>query len=145
MTLHLIKLCVGADSIDDLRQWQAERLAERRRRGEEPVLKHTTRQMPKRRPELIDGGSLYWVIRGEVLVRQAILDLRPSHGEDGIERCDICLEPELVRVEPRPRGPFQGWRYLAGREAPADLGAGPAGALDMPDGLRRELYALGLV
>lgn len=145
MTLHLIKLCVGADSVADLRGWQADRLADKKRRGEELLLKHTTRQMPKRRDEIVGRGSLYWVIKGWIACRQSVVDLRAFVDGDGIERCDICLAPETVQVEPRPRGPFQGWRYLEPKDAPRDLGALGAGLDEMPEEMRRELRALGVL
>jgi hypothetical protein len=145
MPLHLIKLCVGAESIEDLASWQKKRLAERKRRGEEVILKHVTRQMPKRRDDVIDGGSLYWVIKGWILVRQRIIDLRPTVDGEGIPRCEICYDAELVKVEPRPRGPFQGWRYFLPKEVPPDLGDLPQGIAEMPEGLRRELLQLGVL
>jgi hypothetical protein len=139
MAMHLIKLCVGALSIADLEEWIAERL---RCAGEQV---HTTRMMPKRREEVISGGSLFWVIKGELSCRQAILDLRPVRGADGISRCDILLSPLVVPVHPRPRGPFQGWRYFAPREAPPDLEAtGPADR-GLPVELQRELRVIGVL
>lgn len=143
MPLHLIKLCVGADSIEDLVSWQKERLAAKKRAGEELLLKHTTRQMPKRRDDVLDGGSLYWVIKGVLSCRQRIVDLRAFTDGEGIERCDICLDPETVRVIPRPRGPFQGWRYLEAKDAPPDLDL-KGGIAEMPDALRMELQRLGV-
>ena len=113
MPLHLIKLCVGADSIGDLEEWIGERLAEMRRAGEPPEQRHTTRMQPKRVEELLDGGSLYWVIRGQLSARQALLGIRPFKDADGIGRCHLVLEPAVVPVQPRPCRPFQGWRYLA--------------------------------
>jgi hypothetical protein len=145
MPLHLIKLCVGAMSLEDLAEWQASRLADRRRRRLPPVLVHETRQMPKRRDDVLDGGSLYWVIKGLILVRQRIVDLQATVDREGVPRCDICLDPELVKVEPRPRGPFQGWRYFEARESPPDLASLPAGIADMPETLRRELVLLGVL
>ncbi len=85
------------------------------------MLVHTTRQMPRRRDEIVDGGSIYWVITGVVSVRQRILDLKAVTGEDGIERCDIVLDRRLVATQRFPRRPFQGWRYLAADDAPRDL------------------------
>jgi len=139
MALNLIKLCVGAESIADLEGWIALRL---RMSGEQI---HTTRMMPKSRDEILAGGSLYWVIKGIVSCRQRILDLRGRRDEDGISRCDIVLDPKLVTVDPRPRGPFQGWRYLSAADAPPDLaGAGTPDA-DMPLELQQQLRAMGLV
>lgn len=143
--LHLIKLCVGADSAEDLRAWQAERIAERAARGEDPRPVHVTRMWPKRAAEIAGSGSLYWVIRGMVLVRQKIAALEERTGEDGIRRCAIVLEPPLVAVEPRPKGPFQGWRYLAAKDAPRDLASGTGAAPgEMPESLRRALADLGV-
>jgi hypothetical protein len=144
MPLHLIKLCVGAESIRDLEEWIAEKLAEKRARGEPVEQFHTTRMVPTRTDELLDGGSLYWVIKGEIACRQNLVAIRPFVDGDGIRRCRLVMEPVVHRVEPRPRGPFQGWRYLAAREAPPDLGAG-ADAAALPDELRRELRTLGLL
>jgi hypothetical protein len=145
MPLHLIKLCVGATSIADLQGWVTERLAGMTARGETPEQWHTTRMVPKRLDELLDGGSLYWVIQGEVAVRQRLTAIRPFTDHDGIGRCRLVLEPTLVPVEPRPRRPFQGWRYLPTAEAPPDVAVGSSGLADLPDGLRRELRDLGLL
>ena len=124
-TLHLLKLCVGADGVEDLVAWQAERIAEARRGGRGPRPFHVTRMWPRRRGGAARGGSLYWVFKGMVLARQRILGLEPRRGEDGIERCAIRLDPEVVRTVPQPRRPFQGWRYLRAEDAPRDLiGAG---------------------
>ncbi|MBV8567528.1 MAG: DUF1489 family protein [Methylobacteriaceae bacterium] len=145
MALHLLKLCVGADSVRDLEEWIAERLAEKRRRGETPEHAHVTRMAPKRRDELIDGGSLYWVIKGQVAARQKLLDVRPFTDGDGIGRCRLVLEPVVVPVMPRPWRPFQGWRYLPGKEAPSDISAATGEIAQMPEILRRELRELGLL
>jgi len=147
MALHLIKLCVGADSIEDLASWQAERLKQRRRAGEKrPNLFHRTFQSPKRRAELLDGGSLYWVIKGIVQVRQPLLDITEGHKEDGTPCCLLILRNELIAVRPVPRRAFQGWRYLSAAEAPPDLKRGAAiGLSAMPPKLRKELADLGLL
>ncbi|SON56377.1 hypothetical protein HDIA_2836 [Hartmannibacter diazotrophicus] len=144
MTIHLIKLCVGAESVEDLQSWIDERMAVRRRDGRPIEQIHTTRMFPKRVSEILDGGSLYWVIKGLVLVRQPIADLRPVKGEDGISRCEIVLEPVLTRTAPQPRRPFQGWRYLTPKDAPRDIGL--VGVDDgMPEDMRRALGELGLI
>jgi hypothetical protein len=145
MALNLIKLCVGADSIQDLEDWIKEKLREKRKRREKPEHIHRTRMVPKRAEELTDGGSLYWVIRGEIMCRQVIKDVRPFVDKDGIGRCGIVLEPKPVLVEPRPYRAFQGWRYLAVKDAPPDLGKRDKGTAAMPDTLRRELRELGLM
>ncbi len=144
MALHLIKLCVGADSIEDLREWVSQRSLTAMAAGLEPHSVHTTRMIPKRMEELLDGGSLYWVIKGQLQARQKLLDIRSFTGGDGITRCDLVLGPEVIETSPAPKRPFQGWRYLKDEEAPRDLG-GSGLADDMPSDLRRELAELGLL
>lgn len=143
MALHLLKLCVGAESIADLEAWISERLRDTARfpRGHS----HITRMMPKRRADLIDGGSLYWVIKGEIAARQAVRDLEPFVNEAGIGRCRILLDATVVPVLPRPCAAFQGWRYLKPDDAPPDAASLGQDFSDMPDGLRRELRGLGLL
>lgn len=143
MPLHLLKLCVGAESIKDLEDWIVETLASRDARGLPAEQTHTTRMVPTRMDEIVDGGSLYWVIKGEVACRQRLTAIRPFVDADGIRRCQLVLEPKVHRVEPRPSRPFQGWRYLAAKDAPPDLAGGESAAL--PDALRRELRSLGLL
>jgi hypothetical protein len=143
--LHLIKLCVGCDSAKELEDWIRSRLKERKRRGLSREHIHRTRMVPKRADELLKGGSLYWVIRGEVICRQRLLDLRPYTDKEGIGRCQLVLEPKLVLVEPRPWRPFQGWRYLTDKDCPRDLNKAAPGANSMPEALRRELRELGLL
>ncbi len=146
MTLHLVKLCVGAVSIDDLAEWQAVRLEQARRGGGDASLFHTTFQTPKRQDELLAGGSLYWVIKGQIQVRQRLVGFAEGNKDDGSPCCLLLLDPELVPVRPVPRRAFQGWRYLTGEDAPPDLaGAGGRGLAAMPDELRRELAELGLI
>jgi hypothetical protein len=143
MALHLIKLCVGADSIADVKDWQDRVAARPRRKHGPPEPYHVTRMTPSRRDEILAGGSLYWVIRRVVQVRQKILDLAEVTGEDGIRRCAIVLEPKLRPTRPIPRKPFQGWRYLAADDAPPDLGARGVGGAELPEDLRRKLVELG--
>jgi hypothetical protein len=146
MPLHLIKLCVGCDSVRDLEDWIKTKLREKRKRGEKkPERIHVTRMVPKRADELLDGGSLYWVIRGEILCRERILGVRPFVDKDGIGRCGIVLDPKVVLVEPRPYRAFQGWRYLPAKDAPRDLDKVGRGAAALPEKLRRELRELGLM
>ena len=127
MPLHILKLCVGCDSIEDLEGWIAHRLKEARRAGRKPEHKHTTRMVPKRVEEILDGGSLYWVIRGNVQVRQRIIEIRPFVDKEGIWRCHLVLDPKTVPTEWQPRRAFQGWRYLKPEDAPRDLGDARAG------------------
>ncbi len=144
MALHLLKLCVGAESIADLEEWIAERLAAKKKRGEPLERVHTTRMTPKRAEELLDGGSLYWVIKGQIAARERLLDIRPFTDAEGIGRTDLVLDGNVTPVMPRPFRPFQGWRYLQGKDAPPDIGRASAVA-EMPETLRRELRELGLL
>ena len=148
MVLHLLKLCVGASSIEDLQDWIDMRLADKRAHGEAPEHEgttwHTTRMTPKRVDELLDGGSLYWVIKGNIQVRQRLVAIRPFTDGEGIHRCDLVLESRLVPTMWQPRRAFQGWRYLKADEAPPDLADG-AGANALPPKLRIELADLGLL
>ncbi len=144
MPLHLQKLCVGANSFEDLAEWIAETLADKAKRGLVVEQIHTTRMMPSRGEEILNGGSLYWVIKGVMCARQRILELRPIKDSEGISRCQIVLEPELIRTEPRPRRPFQGWRYLAVDDAPGDMDAATA-TTGLPPHLVIELRELGLL
>lgn len=146
MTLHLLKLCVGAPSIEDLAAWQKGRIAATKKAGGRPRVYHTTFQSPKRQSELLDGGSLYWVIKGLIQVRQRLVGFEEGAKEDGTRCCLLLLDPELVPVRPVPRRAFQGWRYLDAAEAPEDLaGVRTDGLASMPAKMRRELAELGLL
>jgi hypothetical protein len=142
VALHLIKLCVGADSVADLAAWQKKRLAERKRAGGPAEIRHVTRQTPKRGADLLDGGSLYWVVKGQIAVRQRILALKPV-TEDGVPHCAIVLDKDLVPTVRRAHRAFQGWRYFQPDDVPRDLKGGDM--KEMPDALRAELTALGLL
>ncbi len=135
MALHLIKLCVGVDRIEQLTAWGREE----RGKGRTPIVH--TRMTPKRLAELMDGGSLYWVIKGVVTCRQPIVDIRTL--EDGTQRsrCEIELAEDVIRTAPQRRGAFQGWRYYEGRDVTPDLQSWEAG--ELPPGLAEELRALG--
>ncbi len=145
MSLNLIKLCVGCDSVEDQEEWIAFKLDERSRAGVPPEHYHTTRMVPTRAAEIVDGGSLYWVIKGSVQCRQRITEIRPFTDADGIGRCHLVLDPEVVRTDWQPRRAFQGWRYLKPADAPADIGKGKAALVEMPPKLRLELAELGLL
>jgi hypothetical protein len=145
MSLHLIKLCVGCDSISDLEEWIEENRTLHRRLGRDYEQTHTTRMVPKRVEELLDGGSLFWVIRGQVAARQKLLDVRPFTDGEGVGRCHLVLEPRVVAVEPRPYRPFQGWRYLVVKDAPRDIDLNAGDLATMPEDMRRELAELGLL
>ncbi|MFZ0113438.1 MAG: DUF1489 family protein [Xanthobacteraceae bacterium] len=145
MSLNLIKLCVGCDSVAELSSWIKQRLKQKKARKEKPEHIHTTRMVPKRVDELVDGGSLYWVIRGQVMCRQDLVAIRPFVDKDGVGRCRLVLRPKVVPVEPRPFRAFQGWRYLDSKDAPRDLDRAAPGARNMPEQMRRELRELGLL
>jgi hypothetical protein len=137
VTVHLLKLCVGAEGVEDLLDWQRERF------GAGPAL-HVTRMWPKREDEIVSGGSLFWVFKGVVLARQRVLRLDRRMGEDGILRCAITLDRDAVRVRPVPRRPFQGWRYLEAVDAPPDLRPDDRKADPLPARLEAELAAIGV-
>ena len=145
MPLHLIKLSVGAESIKDLDGWIKERVKQAVAKGMPRRHVHVTRMTPKRDDELLDGGSIYWVIKGEIAVRERLLAIEPFRDKDGIARCRLVMEPKLIPVVPRPMRPFQGWRYLSPKDAPPDLGKRGDGVADMPEPMRRELRDLGLL
>ena len=141
--LHLIKLCVGIDTLQELADWQKMRLKEKRAKGQKPELIHITRQTPKRADEVLDGGSLYWVIKGQIMARQRLLELR-AVTRNGVPHCGLVYDKALVPVRPRPRRAFQGWRYFEAKDAPADF-AEIKGAKGLPEALKRELAVLGLL
>ncbi|MGF6171904.1 DUF1489 family protein [Ensifer sp. 4252] len=145
MSLHLIKLCVGAESIEDLREWVSRKALTAIAAGLEPHSYHTTRMVPKRTDELLEGGSLYWVIKGQVQARQPLIGIETFTDGEGIGRCNLLLGPEVVETELQPRRAFQGWRYLKANEAPRDLASLSGDGAEMPLELRRELAELGLL
>lgn len=140
MTLHLLKLCVGAESVADLRAWTRMR----RSRGA-GVHAHVTRMFPRRAEELLDGGSLYWVIKGQISARQKLIGVEPFVDSSGVKRCALRLDDEVIALRPRPHRAFQGWRYFEPAEAPPDLDAAATGLAEMPEELRRQLSELGLI
>lgn len=138
--VNLLKLCVGADSVEDLEDWQQSQV----HRWPEGRAVHVTRMWPKREAEVLAGGSLYWVIKGEVLARQRILGLERVEGGDGIARCALLLDPQVIRTQAAPRRPFQGWRYLAPEDSPRDLPQTRAQDDALPEDLARALAEIGL-
>jgi hypothetical protein len=133
MSLNLIKLCVGADTPEDLRIWREARAAA----GHRPIVH--TRQTPKRAAELLEGGSLYWVFKGVILIRQGIAAIETLEGAQ--RRCEILLEDAMIATAPQPRRAFQGWRYLDTQDAPVDFGEAAHG--DLPVELARRLREAG--
>jgi hypothetical protein len=115
--IHLIKLSVGTESPESLGAWQAQP----RVRTADGLPRHITRMWPKREAEILGGGSIYWVIKGVVQARQRIIRLDEVIGQDGIRRCAIVLDPDIIRTAPALKRPFQGWRYLKPEDAPPDL------------------------
>src|SRR6201996_3394493 len=144
MTLHMIKLCVGAESVEDLAQWQAKRIKDQKKRKTKKIeLMHVTRAMPKRKDEILEGGSLYWVIKGQIAARQKILELR-AVTKNGSPHCGIVYDAQLIPVNRRHHRAFQGWRYFDPKDAPADLRI-PKGGKGLPEELQTELVSLGLL
>jgi hypothetical protein len=147
VTLHLIKVGVGCESVAYLRGWQRRRLAALRAEGiKRPKLQHVTRFAPKRADEILDGGSLYWIVRHQILCRQRIRAIEPVLDEEGEPACALVLDPKVVNVMPTPRRPHQGWRYFSPEDAPPDLDPRVRGKPDaMPPKLIAELRSLGLI
>ncbi|CAN5230078.1 DUF1489 domain-containing protein [soil metagenome] len=145
MPLHLIKLAVGCDSIKEFKGWIADRVRVAKLNGTPQHHIHVTRMVPKRDAELLDGGSIYWVIKGEIAVREKLLAIEPFRDAAGINRCRLVMQPKVFSVAPRPLRPFQCWRYLAANDAPPDLGKAAASIEAMPEPMRRELRELGLL
>jgi Uncharacterized conserved protein len=134
MALHMIKLVVGCDTVEDLLAWRKVSA----RPGEPWILR--TRQTPKRAAEMLDGGSVYRVFRGNILCRQRILAI-DTVGEGAEARCHVTLDETIVRVAPTPRRAFQGWRYLEAKDAPPDLDDEAFG--EIPPELARQLREAG--
>ena len=139
--LHLIKLSVGSDCVDSMIQWQASARA----KGPDGLPRHITRMWPKREADLLDGGSIYWVVQGLVQCRQRLLRFDEVIGNDGIRRCGFVLEPEVIRTSPAPKRPFQGWRYLKPEDAPADLPAHRQDEDNLPADLSAALADIGVL
>ena len=139
-TVNLLKLCVGTETVEELAAWQTMRC----KLWPDTMPRHITRMWPKREAEVLNGGSLYWVFKGVILARQHITAFEERRGEDGILRCALVLDPEIVRTEPAPRRPFQGWRYLSVEDAPRDLPKGRKAEEALPPELARALADIGL-
>jgi hypothetical protein len=139
--LHLTKLAVGVRDIEHLRELQVERAMR------SPPLRHRTRSFPRHHQEVVDGGSMYWVINGSMLVRQRVVDIIEDRRDDGTPCTGLVLDQVLVPLAGRPTKPFQGWRYLRPDEAPHDLAVGPVaiGEDALPPAMRRELRVLCLL
>ncbi|KAA2314672.1 DUF1489 family protein [Pseudooceanicola sediminis] len=138
---NLIKLSVGTESVEDLAAWQTTAMA----RTTDGLPRHVTRMWPKREAELLDGGSIYWVIKGQIQARQRILRLDEADRGDGIRRCAIVLDPDLIRVAPSTKRPFQGWRYLKPEDSPVDLSGTRADDDALPPELNAALAEIGVI
>lgn len=145
MVLHLIKLCVGCGSIEELLEADRRDIAAQKAAGRKPELIHRTRQLPRRAEAIVPGGSLYWVIKGAIQVRQPLLELRPVEDAEGNSACDIVFSERLIPVRPTPRRAFQGWRYLETADAPPDLFRRELAEGLVPASMRRELLELCLI
>lgn len=139
--VNLIKLSVGTESVEQLEEWQRYRS----KQIEDGHYYHVTRMWPKREAEVINGGSIYWVIKGEVQARQRVKEFRERVGQDGIRRCAIMMDPEIIRVTPSLKRPFQGWRYLEAKDAPMDLPMGRGDEAPLPADLNRALAEIGVL
>ena len=138
--INLVKLCVGAERVEDLLDWQKTPRA----KGPDGLPRHITRMWPKRAEDILNGGSLYWVFKGVILARQRILRLDEVTGQDGITRCALVLDPQVHRTEAVPRRPFQGWRYLPPDQSPRDLPKARAAEPDLPPRLMAALAEIGV-
>lgn len=140
-TVNLIKLSVGSETVEDLAAWQATQRAQ----TPQGQPRHVTRMWPRREEELLNGGSIYWVIKGIIQCRQKVLRLDAYESADGITRCAIVLEPGLIRTQASIKRPFQGWRYLPVSDAPPDLPKGRATEDPLPVELNRALAEIGVI
>ncbi|WP_414706641.1 DUF1489 family protein [Salibaculum sp.] len=139
--LHLQKLSVGSETVEAMARWQSQKRAQ----TADGCPCHITRMRPKREAELLQGGSIYWVVKRLIQCRQRILRLDEVQGGDGIRRCAIVLDPQIIRVTPVPKRPFQGWRYLKPEDAPRDLPEGRAQEEDLPPELSAALAEIGVL
>lgn len=139
--VNLIKLSVGSETVDDMVAWQASKRAQ----GADALPRHVTRMWPKREAEIVNGGSIYWVVKGVIQCRQKIIRLDEVFGSDGIRRCAIVLDPEIIRTQGSLKRPFQGWRYLQANDAPPDLPKGRSQEDPLPVELNRALAEIGVL
>ena len=142
MTLHILKLLVGVEDVDHLDQIQKKRL---KREG---ILSHITRNTPRKATEILEGGSIYWVIKRFIRVRQRLVGIERVVNSEGKPSCAFILDPNLVATELKEFRAFQGWRYFKNEESPADL-IFQTGETEihkrLPDDMAAELKSLGLI
>ena len=139
--IHLVKLSVGSETVEDMSEWQTTRRAQ----TDDGLPRHITRMWPKREQALLNGGSIFWVIKGFLQCRQRILRLDEMIGADGIRRCAIVLDPQIIRTNSAKKRPFQGWRYLPVSDAPIDLAAQRENEDQLPPELANALADIGVV
>jgi len=139
--IHLVKLSVGSETVEDMSEWQTTRRAQ----TDDGLPRHITRMWPKREQALLNGGSIFWVIKGFLQCRQRILRLDEMIGSDGIRRCAIVLDPQIFRTTSAKKRPFQGWRYLPVSDAPIDLAAQRENEDQLPPELANALADIGVV
>ena len=139
--VHLLKLSAGTDSVESLLAWQDQY----RRRFDDGLPRHVTRMWPKKADQILAGGSIYWVVKGLIQCRQRVLRLDPVTGADGVDRCALVLDPEMVRTATAPKRAFQGWRYLAPVDAPPDLASGRPAEDQLPPELAGALAEIGVL
>ena len=143
-SLNLIKLCVGAKTVFDLEKWQKLQLSNHKAKNGEQKVIHVTRMWPKKKLELLSGGSIYWVFKGLILARQEILDFEAIISADGIKKCGIVLNKKIFKTKPTSKRAFQGWRYLTAEQAPPDLDLNLELDDELPLSLQLELARLGV-
>ena len=142
MAVHLKKLCVGVASLAELREWR-EKMA--KRHGKDAPTIHKTRNTPKRAQEILEGGSLYWVIAGQIRCRQKIVEIRQLDGKDNGPKCALVMSPNIIETHLRAHRPFQGWRYFETEDTPPDVKIGESSTADLPQAMENELRTLGLL
>jgi hypothetical protein len=140
-TINLIKLSVGTETVEGLEEWQSTKPAQ----TPDGLPRHVTRMWPKRETEILNGGSIFWVIKGSIQCRQKILRLDEVIGSDGIRRCAIVSDPKLIRTQSSLKRPFQGWRYLKIQDAPIDLPDGRSHEEELPLELNQALAEIGVL
>ncbi len=144
MTIHLVKIAVGIKSIDDLKEVQVERIRRAKELGDATKLRHLTRNTPRRRNDVLENGSIYWIIKGYIRARQRIIGLDQVVGKNGKSRCALVLDPLLIKTVLMPHKPIQGWRYMDAQAVPNDLIEGEIES-SLPLSMAEELRSLGLL
>lgn len=144
MALNMIKLCVGAETLEDLENWQQRVMAQRQALGLSVNPIHETRMTPKRGDEIIGKGSMYWVVKHKIIARQRIIGLEKVDPGEGPKFCIIHLDPEIIKTQIRRKRPFQGWRYLQAKDAPPDLTPGAQSLGNTPEHLEQALKDAGV-